>query len=68
MRTIRLLKQSVFRRFYAVMTGDRVQYASRDRSLAEAYYHGQEPGTALLLSVRVVLPGSLSLSPPRDER
>ena len=68
MRTIRLLKQSVFRRVYAVMTGDKVQYASRDRSLAEAYYHGQEPGTALLLSIRVVLPGTLSPSRPADER
>jgi len=68
MRTVRLLKQSVFRRVYAVMTGDRVQYASRDRSLAEAYYHGQEPGTALLLSVRVVLPEGHSPSQSADER
>lgn len=40
---------------FLVVRGRRICFSSEDRSLAEAYYHGQKPGTVVLMSADLML-------------
>jgi hypothetical protein len=43
-------------RWYLVVRGSRVCFASSERCLAEAYFHGQESNTSVLLCAEMLLP------------
>ena len=47
--------------WYLVLRGRRLCFASPDRSLAEAYFHGQSTGSVVLVSAQLMLPTE---SPP----
>jgi hypothetical protein len=42
--------------WYLVVRGRKVCFASPDRSLAEAYFHGQSTGSVVLMSAQLMLP------------
>ena len=42
--------------WYLVVRGRKVCFASPDRSLAEAYFHGQSSGSVVLVSAQLMLP------------